>query len=79
MKPAESQRTREPGEAVVKGYPSRAQSRVGRVDLEWKMENLLHRCSLDFEWRSLVVPRKVPYKNDRTGYAIHVPVNIRCL
>ena len=73
MKPAESQRTREPSDAVVKGYSSRAQSRVGRVDLEGKMESLLHRYSLDFEWRSLVVPRKALYKNDRTGYVIHVP------
>lgn len=79
MKPAESQRTREPGDAIVKGYSSRTQSRVGRVDLEGKMESLLHRYSLDFEWRSLVVPREVPYKNDRTGYVIHVPVRICCL
>ena len=75
MKPTKSQRTRESDDAVVKGYSSRAQSRVERVDLEEYMENILHRCSLGFERRSCVAPRKVLYRNDRTGYIIHVPVS----
>lgn len=41
------------------------------------MENVLHRCSLDFEWGSLIVPRKVLYKND--GHIIEVSVSTYCL